>query len=173
VLPAIGRHRYSFATNDVDAAYGSIDRHNRIIFGIGATAFRDPDPERMARGLFRVLPGLAVAHRAVTGRSLSTRPLVRAERLCFTTELLPNVGIAGRHGRILYAHALGGHGIAVGVMLGRAAAERTWSEFALVSDDGVFEAFAAVPHGWLPPWQPARTMAAAIGLALHGLFGRL
>jgi gamma-glutamylputrescine oxidase len=167
IMPAAGGRRLSFATEDVDM-YGSVARGNQIVFGAGATAWTDPDPARIARRLHRVFPSLDAGYRAAIGRPLGWRTLVRSEQLCFTRDFLPNVGTAGRHGKVLYVQALGGHGIALGTLLGKAAAERIWSVITGVPEqEGLFDVFAAVPHGWLPAWPPARKSVAAMGLRLH------
>ncbi|MBV8456480.1 MAG: FAD-binding oxidoreductase [Acetobacteraceae bacterium] len=167
IMPVAGGRRLPFATHEVDV-YGSVARGNRIAFGAGATAWADPDPARIARRLHRVFPSLGAGYRAAIGRPLGWRTLVRSEQLCFTRDFLPNVGIAGRHRKVLYVQALGGHGIALGTLLGKAAADRIWSAMAgLPEQDGLFEVFAAVPHGWLPAWPPARKSVAAMGLRLH------
>jgi hypothetical protein len=133
---------------------------------------RPPGRIRTRRGsprrLHRVFPSLDAGYRAAIGRPLGWRTLVRSEQLCFTRDFLPNVGTAGRHGKVLYVQALGGHGIALGTLLGKAAAERIWSVITGVPEqEGLFDVFAAVPHGWLPAWPPARKSVAAMGLRLH------
>jgi gamma-glutamylputrescine oxidase len=167
IMPAAGGRRLPFATDDVDV-YGSVARGNRIVFGAGATAWGHPDPARIARRLHRLFPSLGPGYKAATGGPLEWRTLVRSEQLCFTRDFLPNVGTAGRRGKVLYVQALGGHGIALGTLLGKAAAERIWSAMAGVPEqEGLFDAFAAVPHGWLPAWPPARKSVAVMGLRLH------
>jgi hypothetical protein len=102
----------------------------------------------------------------MTGRELGWRPLVEAEKLCFTRDRLPNVGSVTGHPNILYVQALGGHGLAVGTLLGTAAAEKLWHMWSGEEANGamLFDAFASVPHGWLPPWQPWRRLASGLGV---------
>jgi glycine/D-amino acid oxidase-like deaminating enzyme len=115
-------------------------------------------------------PNLADAYHAAVGRPLGWQPFVTAERLCFTRDGLPNVGIIGPYRRVFYVHALGGHGLAIGTMLGEAVAQKAWG---VVSGDPVqdliFDDFASVRHGWLPPWQPFRRLTASIGLTLEAV----
>ena len=113
-----------------------------------------------------LLPSLLPGYREVTGRELGWRPLVVAEKLCFTRDRLPNVGSVTGHPNILYVQALGGHGLAVGTLLGTAAAEKLWRMWSGEEANGamLFDAFASVPHGWLPPWQPWRRLASGLGV---------
>ncbi len=164
-MPQAAGRRLPFANDTANVAYGSIDRDNRIIFGACATAWRAPDPGRIARVLEELLPSLMPDYRAATGAALAWRPLVEAEKLCFTRDLLPNVGVVADHPHILYVQALGGHGIALGTLLGAAAAEKLWSLRAgACPTDGLFDAFAAVRHGWLPARQPWRSGIAGLSL---------
>jgi hypothetical protein len=77
---------------------------------------------------------------------------------------------SGQTRRVFYVHALGGHGLAIGTMLGEAVAQKAWG---VVSgdpvQDAIFDDFAFVRHGWLPPWQPFRRLTASIGLSLERL----
>jgi hypothetical protein len=75
------------------------------------------------------------------------------------------------HPNILYVHALGGHGIAVGTLLGNAAAEKIWDMHLGEAQRGtLFDTFAAIPHGWLPSKRPWRCLAAAIGLVIRSIW---
>jgi glycine/D-amino acid oxidase-like deaminating enzyme len=168
IMPAAAGRRFPFANVSADVAYGSIDRTNRMIFGAHATAWGKPDPVTIFGTLTRLLPMLPEAFRAATGTALGWQPLVVAEPLCFTRNYLPNVGALPSHPRVLFAHALGGHGLAVGTMLGQAAADKLWG---LRTGDATcgarFDTFAAVPHGWLPPSQPWRRLTTGLGLFLR------
>lgn len=167
-MPAAAGRQFPFASDSVDVAYGSIDRDNRLIFGACATAWGNPAPARIAQVLARLLPSLLPHYRAATGAELAWRPLVEGERLCFTRDLLPNVGAIAEHPNILYVQALGGHGLALGTLLGVAAAEKLWGLWAgNGATGGLFDAFAAVPHGWLPARQPWRSWSAGLGLFLQ------
>lgn len=167
-MPEAAGRRFPFANDAADVAYGSIDQENRIVFGAGATAWRKPDPARIAQVLARLLPSLQPDYRAATGVLLAWRPLVEGEQLCFTRDLLPNVGTAVEHPNVLYVQALGGNGIALGTLLGAAAAEKLWAlRTGSANADLLFDSFAAVPHGWLPASQPWRGWTGEIGLFLH------
>lgn len=172
VMPAAACRRFPFANESSYVAYGSIDHFRRVVFGAGATALGDPSPERIARALWTLLPSLLPSYRQSAGQNLKWRPLVVSEQLCFTRNLLPNVGAVAPNSRVLYVHALGGNGIAIGTLLGRAAAEKLWGiqvrEPAMWE---LFDRFASVPHGWLPPRQPWRCLAAAIGLPISRVTG--
>jgi len=50
---------------------------------------------------------------------------------------------------------------------GRRRPDRDGRITAAVADIELFDAFAAVPHGWLPPWQPWRSWTAGLGLLLR------
>lgn len=162
--------RYPFANDAANVAYGCIDEQRRMVFGANATALRDPDFATIAKTMHATFPNLADAHHAAVGRPLGWQPFVTAERLCFTRDGLPNVGIMGPYRRVFYVHALGGHGLAIGTMLGEAVAQKAWG---VVSGDPVqdliFDDFASVRHGWLPPWQPFRRLTASIGLTLEAV----
>ena len=171
VMPLAEGRPHPFANDAANVAYGSIDEQNRMVFGANATALRDPDFATIAGTMYATFPNLADAYHAAVGRPLGWQPLVTAERLCFTRDGLPNVGIIGH--RVFYVHALGGHGLAIGTMLGEAVAQKAWG---VVSGDpvpnAIFDDFASVPHGWLPPWQPFRRLTASIGLSLEALLRR-
>jgi glycine/D-amino acid oxidase-like deaminating enzyme len=164
IMPVAGGRRFPFANDALDIAYGNVDQHGRITFGASATALHDPDFSAIARIMHAIFPDLASRFKASVGHPLRWRPLVVAERLCFTRDQLPNVGIIGYHQRVFYVHALGGHGLAIGTMLGEAVARKTWGAFCHgIATDPVFDDFAAIPHGWVPQWQPARVMTTALG----------
>jgi glycine/D-amino acid oxidase-like deaminating enzyme len=166
IMPRTAGRRFPFANTVSNVAYGSFDRSNRIIFGARSSAIRDPDPARIMHALAALLPNLLPGYRAIAGRELGWRPLVEAEKICFTRDRLPNVGTMKGHPNIHYVQALGGHGLALGTLLGVAAAEKIWGVRGGETGDGasLFDAFAAVPHGWLPPGQPWRGLAAALGM---------
>jgi hypothetical protein len=167
-MPAAAGRRFPFANDSADVAYGSIDREGRLVFGACATAWGMPDPARIVQVLARLLPSLLPDYRTATGAELAWDLLVEGERICFTRELLPNVGAIAEHPNILYVQALGGHGIALGTLLGASAARKLWGlRTGGGATDGLFDAFAAVPHGWLPPWQPWRSWTAGLGLLLR------
>ena len=126
IIPDAGNRRYPFATDVADVSYGSIDRRRRMIFGARATAVMPPNPTKIARALMELFPSLNDKYQAATGAKLGWHPLVTDERLSFTRDLLPNVGRASSHSRVHYIHGLGGHGVALGTILGVAAAEKLW-----------------------------------------------
>src|SRR6202035_4051053 len=126
ILPIADGRRYPFSNDSGNVAYGSIDRRNHIVFGACATACSDPAPREIFRVLGEFLPSLVQDYHAATATELGWRPLVTAERLCYTRDRLPNVGRISGHSRIHYVQALGGHGVALGTMLGKAAAEKLW-----------------------------------------------
>ena len=102
IMPLAEGHRYPFANDAPNVAYGSIDRHRRMIFGSNATALRDPDFTAIARDDARDFSQSADAYQVAVGRPLGWRPLVVAERLCFTRDELPN----GRDNRAEPPHLL-------------------------------------------------------------------
>jgi gamma-glutamylputrescine oxidase len=167
-MPSAGGRRFPFARESSNVAYGSIDQHGRIIFGARASAWRQPDAKEIADTLSSVLPELFKDYRATTGRYLRWRPLVVDERICFTRDALPNVGAMADAPRVHFVQALGGHGLALGTALGRAAADKLWAVHADRPELGSqFDLFAHLSHGWLPPWQPWRKIAASFGLRYH------
>jgi gamma-glutamylputrescine oxidase len=169
IMPEANNRRFPFTNEEANVAYGSVDRSNRLIFGAHASALRTPDSGRIARTLAAIFPGLLPGFRALTGRSLAWRPLVEAETLSFTRDQLPNVGAVSGCSNILYVQALGGHGLALGTLIGTAAAEKLWALLGgrVSGDAQIFDAFAAVSHGWMPPWQPLRSLATEIGRMLR------
>jgi gamma-glutamylputrescine oxidase len=164
IMPGAGGQRFPFANQRANVAYGTIDSSNRLIFGACATAIRDPDLAAIARALDALFPELWPGFLGLTGRALGWRPLVEAETLCFTRKRLPHVGVLGDHANIFYAHALGGHGVAAGTLLGTAAAEKIHALSGGPASEaaGIFDAFASVRHSWLPPWQPWRAMVTGL-----------
>jgi glycine/D-amino acid oxidase-like deaminating enzyme len=170
LMPEAGDARYPFADTRVNVAYGSIDRHNRIVFGACGTAMAPPDPKEIAARLTQMFPSLPERYRQATGRAIGWKPLVQDQRLCFTRDRLPNVGAIDDARTLLYVHALGGQGIALGTLLGKAAAEKFWNaQIGKCTDHAVFDAFAAIRHAALPRKQPWRKMIAAIGIRLREL----
>jgi gamma-glutamylputrescine oxidase len=169
IMPDANNRRFPFANEEANVAYGSIDRSNRLIFGAHASALRTPDFGRIARTLAALFPELLPGFRALTGRNLAWRPLVEAEILSFTRDLLPNVGAVSGSSNILFAQALGGHGLALGTLLGTVAAEKLWALLGgrVSGDAQIFDTFAAVSHRWIPPWQPLRCLATEIGRILR------
>jgi glycine/D-amino acid oxidase-like deaminating enzyme len=166
--------RFPFADTAADVAYGSFLADGRLIFGTAARALRDPSPATIAARLSALLPTLAPAYAEEEGRRLETRPLVTAERICFTRDALPLVGSTGG-GRLLYVSGLGGHGVAMGTALGRAAAGKARELAHLDGADGadIFDRFASIRHGWLPPYEPLRGLAAAVGMTAERLAAAL
>jgi gamma-glutamylputrescine oxidase len=169
IMPEADNRRFPFANEAANVAYGSIDRSNRVMFGAHASALSTPDPERIASTLAALFPGLFPGFRALTGRNLAWRPLVEVETLSFTRDLLPVVGTVTGCSNILYVQALGGHGIALGTLLGTVAAEKLWALLGgrVSGDAQIFDAFAAVSHGWMPTWQPWRALTTEIGRMLR------
>ena len=169
IMPEANNRRFPFTNEEANVAYGSVDRSNRLIFGAHASALRRPDFGQIARALAALFPELLPGFRALTGRNLGWRPLVEAEPLSFTRDLLPNVGAVSGCNNILYVQALGGHGLALGTLLGTVAAEKLWARLGgrTSGDAQIFDAFAAVSHGWVPPWQPLRSLATEIARMLR------
>jgi gamma-glutamylputrescine oxidase len=165
VMPLAEGRYFPFANESANVVYGAFDGRRRMVFGADATALRDPDLKAIARRMHATFPKLADAYQAEMGHPLAWRPFVTAEPLCYTRDALPNVGTVGPSRRVFYVHALGGHGLAVGTMLGEAVARKIWSAIlGHSSKSTMFDDFASVRHGWLPPWQPARRLTASIGL---------
>jgi glycine/D-amino acid oxidase-like deaminating enzyme len=167
-MPAAAGRRFPFANDSANAAYGSIDRYNRLIFGACATAWGKPSPGQILRALRRLLPTLLPDYHETTGRELGWQPLGIADRLNFTRNCLPDVGSLPDRQGMLYVQGLGGHGIALGTLLGKAAADKLWAwRVGRQAADTLFDTFASIPHGWLPSAQPWRSMAACVGLWLR------
>jgi glycine/D-amino acid oxidase-like deaminating enzyme len=168
IMPLAEGCRYPFADDAENVAYGCIDEQRRMVFGAHVTALRNPDFAAIAKTMHATFPNLADAYCAAAGRPLGWQPYVTAERLCFTRDGLPNVGIIGPNRWVFYVHALGGHGLAIGTILGEAVAQKAWG---VISGDpvqhAIFDDFASVRHGWLPPWQPVRRLTASICLSLE------
>lgn len=158
---------FPFSNDDANVAYGYVDSRNRIVFGSRATGFGAPNPRKIEQDLLALFPTLADEYRRVTGQVFHTYPYVVAEKLSFTRELLPYVGQAGEGGRILHIGALGGHGIALGTLLGKAAAAKVDDLMhGCNASDLVFDQFALIEHGRLPTWQPLRGLVAQVGLRM-------
>ena len=167
LIPGAKGARFPFCNDKADVAYGSIDRQRRIVFGAHATAFRNPDEKKIRESLFKMFPTLADDYKRETGRDLAVHNFVSAEKLSYTAEALPLVGQAGEGGRILHISGLGGHGIAAGVMLGEAAADKIEGLVRRDPSRGhVFDQFASVEHAWLPKMEPFRAATAEVGLRL-------
>lgn len=179
IMPAAQGARRPFETDEVDIAYGTVDRSGRIIFGAKVGVF-DSNPAQIADKLFELFPTLQDFYKAATGNALHYKPLVTNETLNFTADLLPNVGRLGQEGRVRYVHALGGQGIAMGTILGKVAAEDIFGSLAHKPEMGAqFDLLSSVKHAWTPSWKPLRRVATYIALQaetlgdkLSGLFAR-
>ncbi len=165
--------RYPFANEAIDVAYGSLTRNNVLVFGTEAHALYDPNPKAIRQALFKMFPTLEETYWKKTGQELVTRPCVSAEKINYTSSLLPLVGRMGEAGTILYAAGLGGHGIALGTLLGKAVAEKViqLSDPSLSQRELVFDQFAAVPQHWLPASEPLRSLVAEGGLLYYKAAG--
>lgn len=157
---------FPFATNESDIVYGSFAKNRNglhsLIFGAHAAAIGDPDPARIEKKLLTVLPELPAAYQRVTGERFATTIQVRAKKINFTRDVLPLVHASGDK-RLLVATAFCGHGIAMGTMLGKAVADQIRGHRTRNPDLAqVFEDFASIPHGWLPPWSPFREAAVEV-----------
>ncbi|MCE9507983.1 MAG: FAD-binding oxidoreductase [Alphaproteobacteria bacterium] len=156
IMPAAQGLRLPFSTDELDVAYGTIDRQGRIIFGAKVGALKT-DPGKIAKKLFRLLPNLKDSFKQATGKPLGYRPLVANEPLCLTIDMLPNAGRMGTDGHVRYVHGLGGHGVALGTLLGKVTAEDIYGSLtktpALQEN---FSLFSAVKHMRFPAWKPLR-----------------
>jgi gamma-glutamylputrescine oxidase len=165
IMPAAEGKRLPFANDDMNIAYGSINEDGRLLFGSNARVMRDPNPNAIAHKLFVTFPSLKANYQKATGRELGFKTLVGAEKLSYTADLLPQVGVAGDNQRILHIGGLGGHGIGAGTMLGKAAAEKVDALMkGDVSNDKTFDLFASVKHAIIPA--AIRTLAASTMLSV-------
>lgn len=165
ILPYYRGERVAFATDEtMNVAYGTLDRHNRLIFGAGSSAVA-VDGKPIAKRMHALFPSLAASFQKATGRTLAWNTYVENEPLNFTSTLLPSAGYVSKS--VSYVHGLGGHGIALGTLLGKLAASNIMGDIegdAAMKRD--FELFASVRNMWVPAIEPLRTAATAIGL-LH------
>jgi gamma-glutamylputrescine oxidase len=156
IMPAAQGLRLPFSTDDLDVAYGTIDRKGRIIFGAKVRSSKI-GPRKIAKKLFRLLPNLRDSFKKATGKPLGYRPLVTSEPISLTVDMLPNVGRMGTGGHVRYVHGLGGNGISLGTVLGKLAAEDIYGSLtktpALQEN---FSLFSTVKHMWFPAWKPLR-----------------
>ncbi len=158
---------FPFSNYDTNVAYGYVDSRNRIVFGSRATGVFNPNPQKIKQDLLALFPTLAEEYQRAARQVFHTYPHVVAEKLSFTRELLPYVGQTGEGGRILHIGALGGHGIALGTLLGKAAAAKVDDLMhGRNASDLVFDQFAAIEHGRLPTWEPLRGFVAQVGLRM-------
>ncbi len=173
VMPENAIPRYPFANESIDVAYGSLTHDNCLVFGTEAHALYDPTPEAIRKTLFKMLPTLEETYWKKTAKELTTSVCVSAEKINYTSSLLPLVGRMGESGNILYAAGLGGHGIALGTMLGKAVADKVLqlSDPRLIQRDLLFDQFAAVPQHWLPAPEPLRSLVAEGGLLYYKAAG--
>lgn len=173
VMPENAITRYPFANEAVDVAYGSLTHDNCLVFGTDAHALYDPSPEAIRKTLFQMFPTLEETYWKKTGKELVTRACVSAEKINYTSSRLPLVGRMGEMGNILYAAGLGGHGIALGTVLGKAAADKILqlNDPMLSQRELVFDQFAAVTHHWLPAPEPFRSLIAEAGLLYYKAAG--
>ena len=155
-LPAAAGKRLAFSTDDIDVAYGTVDRQGRIIFGAKVGALKT-NPDRIAGKLFKLLPGLKDSFKKATGHDLHYQPLVSDEKLSLTVDMLPNAGRLGDGGHVRFVQSLGGHGIALGTLMGKAVADDIYGSRtknpALQRD---FTLLSSPKHMWFPTWKPLR-----------------
>jgi gamma-glutamylputrescine oxidase len=156
IMPAAQGQRLPFSTDELDVAYGIIDRKGRIIFGAKVRSSKI-GPRKIAKKLFKLLPNLKDSFKKATGKKLGYRSLVSGEPISLTVDMMPNVGRLGTDGHVRYVHGLGGNGISLGTMLGKVAAEDIYGS--LTKNPALqenFSLFAAVKHMWFPAWKPLR-----------------
>lgn len=167
--PEVGHERLPGADKKLDMEYWSLDRAGRLIFGSRSSA-DGQSQKRLVRAITRDLhqrfPDIVPDFQQINGREPQITPMVEREPISFTRDLMPNVGSAGATGKILYVNGLGGHGIALGVLLGKEAVNKIC---ALESGDpaqgAVFDQFASMRHARLPVQEPLRRMTARAGVA--------
>lgn len=173
IMPAANGQRLPFATDDIDIAYGTVDRNGRIIFGAKVGA-RKTNPGKIAKKLFSLLPDLQESFKKATGKPLSYHPLVSNEKLSLTVDMLPNTGRMGTDGHVRYVHGLGGHGIALGALMGKVAAEDIYGSLtqnpALQQD---FTLMSSVKHMWFPSWKPLRVGVAYAAAEIVMAIGKI
>ncbi|MDD5586010.1 MAG: FAD-binding oxidoreductase [Alphaproteobacteria bacterium] len=166
VMPGNAETRFPFSNENRDVAFGSIDRAGRIVFGAGASVGM-PNVAAIEAKLHGLFPRLRESYFQAAGQPLECRPFVEGEKLDFTAELLPDVGVIGAGNRVFYAHALGGHGVATGTLLGKAIAEKIWGGMTKNPALGeTLDLFASVKHFRMPSSKPLRWLAGAISLCL-------
>ncbi|MEI6560120.1 MAG: FAD-binding oxidoreductase [Rhodospirillaceae bacterium] len=146
--------------------YGMVDYQNgSIMFGSRDTVDGNKaEIELMQQDLFSLFPKL----RALFSRhNVTSRLLVEAMPISIPINLMPIVALTGN---VISIQGLGGHGLAIGVLLGKAAAKKVLS---LSRDDvggsKAFDDFKAVQHIKIPPiqYRYIRRVAAYTGKKLH------
>ena len=146
--------------------FGVVDyKHGRIMVGSRDTTDGSvPDLDLMSRDLFYLFPKLeGLLEKSETRREM----LVAAMPVSVPINQMP---IVAQNGAILSVQGLAGHGLAAGVLLGKAAAKKI---FSLVRNDRdlgqTFDDFGTVRHLSLPPLSHPtfRGWAAYAGQKLH------
>ncbi|MEI8394713.1 MAG: FAD-binding oxidoreductase [Rhodospirillaceae bacterium] len=146
---AINYGHFPFADGSPkNVIYGVVDyRHGSIMFGSRDTINgKEPDVNLMLRDLFTIFPRF---EKIFYNHLLSYTTLVNAMPVSVPINQMP---IVTRNGNILTMQGLAGHGLAVGVLLGKAAAKKILSIARRDPDLGkTFDEFSAVPHLKLSP----------------------
>ena len=167
--PEVGRERLPGADTKLDVEYWSLDRAGRLIFGSRSSA-DGQNQSKLERAitsdLLKRFPEIVPDFHRANGRDPVITPLVRSEPISFTRDLMPNVGSAGMARKILYVNGLGGHGIALGTLLGKEAVNKIRAlETGDQAAGAVFDQFAAMYHARTPVQEPLRRMASRAGVA--------
>ncbi len=163
------QERLPGSNTHLDVEYWSLDRAGRLIFGS-----RAGDGQHHPRSLWRKIkqdlterfPRLEEEFRRMTGKPLAIKPFVEHEMLSHTVRCLPNVGQADKEGRVLFVNGLGGHGLALGTLLGREAVEKIKAtEQKNPAAAAAFDLFASIGHVRQPVAKPLRRIASRAGVA--------
>lgn len=167
--PEVGRERLPGADTKLDMEYWSLDRAGRLIFG-SRSSTNGQNQDKLERAitadLHKRFPDIVPDFRRAHGRDPQVTPLVQSEPISFTRDLMPNVGSTGTAGKILYVNGLGGHGIALGTLLGKESVNKIRAlETGNPTIGAVFDQFAAMHHAWTPVQEPLRRMASRAGVA--------
>ena len=146
--------------------YGMVDYQNgAIMFGSRDTIAGDKAEIRlMQQDLFSLFPKLSTLF---SQHNLTSRLLVEAMPISVPINQMPIVSLTGN---VISIQGLGGHGLAVGVLLGKAAAKKVLSLSRNdVGGSKAFDDFKAVRHISIPPMQYSsiRKLAAYTGKKLH------
>lgn len=169
IMPEWVGQRYPSCDSKREVEYWTVDRSNRLIFGSRVAADADASQKRVgqvAADMFKRFPSLQEEFRKDNGRELNVSPFFAGETLNFTADLMPNVGQAHNSSRVLYVNGLGGHGIALGTLLGKEAVNKIAAMATQQPERGaVFDDFAKLQHRWTPAAALPRRLAAHAGVA--------
>lgn len=169
IMPEWGGQRYPSCDAKREVEYWTVDRSNRLIFGSRVAADAATSEKRIgqvAADMVRRFPNLPAEFRRDTGRELKVGPFFAGTTLNFTADLMPNVGQSPASPRVLYINGLGGHGIALGTLLGKEAVNKVAAMATQQPERGaVFDDFAKLQHRWIPAAALPRRLAAHAGVA--------